>query len=303
MACLQSSVWASFKLPTLWGSSSIPWRVVLCSKISATNEAVFRSVKPSCCEDVLSVQHNQVWLRGEPPRPFIPTASLCRRTEVPQTLTLGPKGQQKDSASWLRCVALLNIHALYHSTSCKSSSWWSGKAAWKVLRAPRSGRRDGREILLIFDPLVVFSSFLFSFFPLPALQSRLWTLTCRQIYFLSMIRTHFGCASQYASAVRNQQQTECNTRKPCWFDFSCTGGFLSSFVTPQKTASILRKGMLHRQVHTKPLWRNPTAASRPRRERAGGLGAFHLFSLSLFIEAGRSDRDPCPCSAVSLPGC
>ena len=47
--------------------------------------------------------------------------------------------------------------------------------------------------------------------------------------------------------------------------------------------------MLHHRVQadTKPLRRSQTAASKPGHEQALGLGAFHLFSLSLFIEHGR----------------
>lgn len=40
---------------------------------------------------------------------------------------------------------------------------------------------------------------------------------------------------------RNQQQTECNTRKLCWFDFSCTRGFLVSCNQKKIVPSLRRK--------------------------------------------------------------
>lgn len=156
--------------------------------------------------------------------------------------------------------------------------------------------------MLLICPVGVFLVGFFSpFLPLSALQRRLWTYVCSQIYFLSMIRTHFGCTLQYASVVRNQQQTECSTGKPCWFDFSCTRRFLSSFVTEEIALSSKKRDASPPgpgQCKAIP----EKSDSKPGCERAQGLGAFHLFPLSLFIERGRSNGDLRPCFAASLLG-
>lgn len=225
---------------------------------------------------------------GKHQHPFFPTASFCGKTKVHETLSLGPKGQQRDLATWLWYLDLLNIHTLYYVMSCRRLSSWSGKAAWQVLRTCCSGLRGGREMLLICPFGVFFSPVSFAKAPLNSYVEP-------DLFSQHDLATFWLCVE---IRFRNQQQTECNTRKLCWFDFSCTRGFLVS--CNQKNSPLIkkRKGMLHHRVlsDTKPLWRRQTVASKPGHEQALGLDAFHLFSLSLFIECGRSYWDPCSCS-------